>query len=542
MHQYKPTDVGLPSYLDEFCGAVDNCMMPVIGVAGYQGVSRRPTGRSMPRTSRHRATSRASRVTTPCAEASTIAWPCAGDGLVAGGNVSSTYTFDNTFTRAADTTAVFPASNIGPSLAALMLGIPTQVSIGQNTPVSLRNPYYGSFFQDTWRVTQNLTMNLGLRYRVRGWHHAKPRIAGSPSSIRTRKLAITDLAQAAYARSPIPQIPVSDFRVLGGSVYAAQSDLGKTWHGEHMFMPRASMAYKLGERTVIKAGYGLYFDTLNAADYPNGSINQLGYTSSTVNVASTDFGQNWLLGDPRNGVLPIVDPFPSRNGTRFEPALADSLGPNAILGSGFLRENPNRKHARVNRWRVGVQRELFGNMSIEVAYSGMYSDRVDRTIQESYVPESYYSTNITSRDASAQTLLQQQVTNPFHIDNFASLRTSDPVLYQRLANNAFFQARTTQRQNLIRAFPQLGGNNLQFQEPAARHRQGSLARGDGQPPLLERPERQPGVFAEQGHGKSVRSKRTTASRRCGRRVRMRGRSASPAARCTNSRSVPTRRS
>ena len=75
-----------------------------------------------------------------------------------------------------------------------------------------------------------------------------------------------------------------------------------------MFMPRFSMAYKLGERTVIKGGYGLFFDTLNAADY-NGA-NQLGYTSATTNVASTDFGQNWLLGDPRNGVLPIVDPFP----------------------------------------------------------------------------------------------------------------------------------------------------------------------------------------------------------------------------------------
>jgi hypothetical protein len=149
-------------------------------------------------------------------------------------------------------------------------------------------------------------------------------------------------------------------------------------------------------------------------------------------------------------------------GGRFEAPLADSLGANAILGSGFNRENPNRKHARVNRWRVGVQRELFGNMSVEVAYSGMYSDRVGRTIQESYIPESYYSTVTDRRDNSAQTLLQQQVTNPFHISNFESLRTSDPALYARLANNAFFQARTTQRQNLIRAFPQLGGNNLQF--------------------------------------------------------------------------------
>jgi hypothetical protein len=464
MHQYKPTDIGLPSYLDEFCTSVNNCMLPVINMETYQDVSTTADG-ALDAT-HVQAQSNITSVKGDHTLRGGIDYRLAmrRGGLVAGGNVSSTYNFDNTFTRAADTTANFPASQIGPGLASLMLGFPTSVTIGQNTPVSLRNPYYGSFFQDTWRITQNLTMNLGLRYEFEdGITEAEDRwiTEFDPNA----ELAITSLAQAAYARSPIPQVPASQFSVRGGSVYAGQSELGKTWQGEHMFMPRASMAYKLGERTVLKAGYGLFFDTLNAADYPNGSINQTGYTSATTNVSSTDFGQNWLLGDPRNGILPIVDPFPSRNGTRFEPALADSLGPNAILGAtgAFNRENPNRKHARVNRWRVGVQRELFGNMSVEVAYSGMYSDRVDRTIQESYVPESFYSTNITSRDTSAQTLLQGQVTNPFHIDNFASLRTSDPVLYQRLANNAFFQARTTQRQNLIRAFPQLGGNNLQFQ-------------------------------------------------------------------------------
>ena len=102
-----------------------------------------------------------------------------------------------------------------------------------------------------------------------------------------------------------------------------------------MWMPRASAAYKLGERTVVKGGYGLFFDTLNAGRLQR-RINQLGYTSATTNVASTDFGQTWLLGDPRNGVLPIVDPFPVRaNGSRFEPPLADSLGANAILGSAL---------------------------------------------------------------------------------------------------------------------------------------------------------------------------------------------------------------
>ena len=114
----------------------------------------------------------------------------------------------------------------------------------------------------------------------------------------------------------------------------------------------------------------------------------------------------------------------------------------------------------MQRWRIGVQREFFGNTSVEVAYAGQYADRVDRSIAGSYIPESFYSSVSNVRDASAQTLLQQQVTNPFHIDNFASLRTSNPQLYERMANNAFFQARTTQRANLIREYPHLSGNPL----------------------------------------------------------------------------------
>ncbi len=131
----------------------------------------------------------------------------------------------------------------------------------------MRNPYYGGFFQDSWRLTENFTLNLGLRYEFEdGISESENRwiTEFNPSE----QLAITQLAQAAYARSPIPQVPVSQFSVLGGSLYAgAPGATGKTWAGESMWMPRASAAYKLGERTVVKAGYGMFFDTLNAADY-----------------------------------------------------------------------------------------------------------------------------------------------------------------------------------------------------------------------------------------------------------------------------------
>ena len=377
-------------------------------------------------------------------------------GLMTAGNVSSSYNFDTLYTRAADTIAVFPASNVGLSLAALMLGIPTSVSIGQNAPISMTNPYYGAFFQDTWRVRPDLTFNVGLRYEYEnGIRESDDRWVTEFDPLA--RLAITDLAQAAYARNPIPQVPVSDFRVLGGSVYAgAPGASGLSWKGESMWMPRLSGAYTIGDRTVVKGGYGLFYDTLNAGDYTG--FNQTGYSATTTNVTSTDFGQTWLLGDPRNGISPLADPFPVRaDGGRFEVPLDDALGVDAILGTNFTREDPNRKHPRVQRWRFGIQRELLRNLAVEVAYSGAYADRVGRNIAEAYVPEQYYSTVTTARDATQQALLQQQVPNPFNLANFASLATTDPVLYQRLAGNSFFTAATVQRQALLRGYPQLSG-------------------------------------------------------------------------------------
>src|SRR6266516_5468461 len=124
-----------------------------------------------------------------------------------------------------------------------------------------------------------------------------------------------------------------------------------------MWMPRVSGAYKMGERTVVKGGYGLFFDTLNAGDYA--AFNQTGYSSSTTNVTSTDFGRTWLLGDPANGISPLTNPFPVRvGGGRFEVPINDSLGVDSILGSAFAREDPNRKHPRVQRWLASVQREV----------------------------------------------------------------------------------------------------------------------------------------------------------------------------------------
>ena len=310
------------------------------------------------------------------------------------------------------------------------------------------------------------------------------------------------MAQAAYARNPIPQVPVSDFRVLGGSIYAtAPGAMGLSWKGEAMWMPRVSGAYTLGERTVIKGGYGLFYDTLNAGDYTG--FNQLGYSSATTNVSSTDFGRSWLLGDPVNGITPLVDPFPVRvGGGRFEEPIEDALGVDAILGTNFTREDPNRSHPRVQRWRIGVQREVVRNLAVEVAYTGSYADRVGRQIAESYVPEQYYSSVTNVRDATQQSLLQQQVPNPFNIANFASLATTNPTLYQRHGRQLVLHRDDDAAAEPDSRLPAAVG--VELREPAARRRQGSRARDHADPPLFGRPQRQRGVCRAPGDGEPDR--------------------------------------
>jgi hypothetical protein len=376
-----------------------------------------------------------------------------------GAGSMGTFNFDNTYTRAADTTNVFPAQPLGLTLAAFMLGIPTSMSIDDNNGFDVRNNYFGTFVQDTWRATRNLTLNFGLRFEYEnGISEIKNRMLlwFDPEA----QVSIATGAEAAYAANPIPQVPVSQFTIRGGTVYAgAQGYDNRTWKPEALWMPRFSFGYKLGEKNVIKGGYGMYYDTLNARDF---TPDQQGYDVATVNPVSNDFGLTWALSDPARGILPIADPFPVRaDGSRYDTLPGNSLGFDTMLGRGFTAENPNRVHSRVQRWRISWQRELNRRTALEVAYAGSYADRQGIQIRQDYLPEQYWS-SANVRDTSANDFLTQNVPNPFAIANFAALQTTNPLLYERLRGSTTFTQTTIQRQRLLRPFPHM--NNLQYRD------------------------------------------------------------------------------
>ena len=457
---YKPTQVGLPSYLDDYCLERYECIFPFVDFAGnntYQDFGGTVDGGIWVTNYQGQSNVTHVRGAHTLRGGIDLRW-AQRTSLDGTGNMGS-FAFDNTYTRAADTTNVFPAQQLGLSLAALMLGIPTSVSIEDNNGFDVRNRWFGTFVQDTWRINRNLTLNVGLRFEHEiGIKEKDDRMVlwFDPEAA----VSIAAGAEAAYARNPMPELPASQFKVQGGGVYAGASGYDdRSWKPESLWMPRASFGYKLGERSVIKGGYGIYYDTVNARDF---APNQEGYDVGTTNPVSTDFGQTWLLGDPRNGVLPLVDPFPVRNGNRYQVPVGSSLGADTILapgGNGFTAENPDRVHSRVQRWRVGWQRDLGSRTVLDVAYVGSYADRQGIAIRQDFLPEQYWnSANV--RDTSANDYLTANVTNPFNIANFASLQTSNPALYARLAANAFFTSSTIPRHRLLRAFPHMSNSNL----------------------------------------------------------------------------------
>ena len=144
------------------------------------------------------------------------------------------YIFRGDFTRATDVAAI----QVGQDLASMLLGIPTSGRIDRSADRFNTAKYHAVFFQDDWKVSDKLTLNLGLRYDYEG----------APTERNNRnlrgfdpnaELAVTAAAQAAYAANPIPQVAPSAFRVRGGIGFPTDGDSG-FWNADRTTSSRAS--------------------------------------------------------------------------------------------------------------------------------------------------------------------------------------------------------------------------------------------------------------------------------------------------------------
>ncbi|MFB3902233.1 MAG: carboxypeptidase regulatory-like domain-containing protein [Acidobacteriota bacterium] len=453
--EFKPSDVGLPAYLDEKAGDYHN--LPIVNFTDYETAGR-SYGKLLPIS-----------VATLTADYSkyfgkhslTFGWDGRQYYRVGGapGVTSGRFEFRNNLLKASSQTQADEVGTLGLEWAAFLMGIPSNMYVNNNDSFYITTPYQAVYVQDNFRLTPRLTLNFGARVEYEG-------------SIRERfnrglrdwnfnyalPENIVDTFVAGYQKVALPQRTVQDFGsgLHGGMNYLGYDGSARTTTSPTTrLMPRFGFAYKLNDRTVIRGGYGMYFDTLNVT---HTAIDQSGYSRNTSTIVTNDNGISWNAGDPANGIPPVADPFPIRaDESRFDTPLGNSLGHLARLGQGVQYLNPDYDPIRQQRWRLEIERELFSDAVVSVAYAGAWADKLGVTINANPVPAEFWTSG-NVRDESASKFLSTAVPNPFLLSNFAFLQTENPALYQQLSTQGFFTNKTIQYQQLLRPYPHVNGN------------------------------------------------------------------------------------
>jgi Carboxypeptidase regulatory-like domain/TonB dependent receptor len=232
-----------------------------------------------------------------------------------------------------------PTSNNGTNglgFATFVLGESTSFGRYVSTSTSAkefqpRNFFYG---QDTWRVTRNLTLNLGLRYEL--YLPESVNAAGNGSLMK-----------------------LSDGYMHVAGIGGIPSNMGWSVSYGKLFDPRIGLAWQMDEKTVIRAGYGRSFDTgvfgsifghvvtQNLPVLANQSINASGTTGSLPFSLSTGPPAFTFPVVPSNGLL---------------PAQAYQVSPKA---------RPDPLHfPTIDAWNLAFQRAITPTLSLTMAYVG----------------------------------------------------------------------------------------------------------------------------------------------------------------------------
>jgi hypothetical protein len=314
-------------------------------------------------------------------------------------NTNGNYVFNRAFTQGPNPNVA--GGNLGDGMASFLLGTGASGFV-QIMPSSFTsNNYTALYIQDDFKVTSRLTLNLGLRYDIEN---------GKRDRFDQLTWFDFDVVSPVARAAGLPD--------LKGGVRFQGVDGDRQYPTDwNNFGPRIGLAYSLASKTVVRAGYGIFFPPyVGMAGNSRGSE---GFTTQTPWVTSLDgLRPENFLGNPFPNGLTL--PTGSRLGlaTNIGQNHPDSIDRNVIRSS------------YVQQWNLNIQRQLPASLVVEVAYVGNKGTKL--------TDGGWQMNQLRPELLSMGTALQQLVANPFF-----GVITGGPLA-----------ARQTTRGQLLRQFPQ----------------------------------------------------------------------------------------
>jgi hypothetical protein len=256
-------------------------------------------------------------------------------------NVNPNATFNGSF--------LFSGSETGSDFADFLIGVASNYNQADSGPYYGRHKYAAGFAQDSWRARPNLTLNFGLRWDLMQYWSEKYNQIPTFSPGEQSKVYPTAPVSLVYPTDPgIPNTLVPQ---------------------SNRFSPRLGVAYSPGQRTSIRAGYGIFYSVIQGntigIDEPQPPYG-LSYTSSGQPLLATPFVNS------SDGTV-HVNPFP----LMFPPLNASSGHPNPNIDysrylpqAGMTAPPPWNTYPYNENYFFSIERQLGAGTLVSIAYAG----------------------------------------------------------------------------------------------------------------------------------------------------------------------------
>jgi hypothetical protein len=311
----------------------------------------------------------------------------------------SSFAFSSAFTQGPNPTVASSTGGLG--FASFLLGTGDSGSINNIQPGAFVSyHYYGGYFQDDWKVTSKLTLNLGLRYDF-----------NAPWKERYNRVNSWD------GTTPVQ---VAGLTLHGGLQFPGVNglDRGQFNNDRTNFAPRFGFAYSPDAKSVVRGGFGVFYAPINGAAFTANSTPNTAFAASTQWISTVD------------GVTPasyLSNPFP--NG--FQQAPGSSQGLPTLLGQNINTMDRGRSTPYSEQWNFGIERTLPGQLLLNVAYAGSHGIHLFGPLNYDQLPTQYLALG-------------------------SALRTVVPNPFYGIITSGTLSTPTVQLSQLLRPYPQFG--------------------------------------------------------------------------------------
>jgi hypothetical protein len=260
---------------------------------------------------------------------------------------------------------------IGDPYTAFLLGYPdyTQVSTTNNSTMDGLGYAYAFYGQDDWRVTSNLTLNLGLRYELhpplRETHANTAAFMpdwtglGSDSATQVNGAVVVSNAAALANASQSLEAAIAPTPILTASQAGIPSALRYTDHSD--LGPRIGFAWRpYGKDTmVLRGGWGRFIES------------PLGFSLVSGWAVSSSYVGTYNQAYQADGVTPVLS-FPDP----FDSAAGSSTGT-----AGFYYAFPIHYHdPTVQQWNLTLEQDLGHSIGMRLSYSGSHGSNLEAMV------------------------------------------------------------------------------------------------------------------------------------------------------------------